>query len=65
MKGKASQAGNGILELVPPSPRFVMFVTKDDGSWTVFEDDEQALRAYRPRRGERTSKHRAYVRRNP
>lgn len=46
-------------------PRYIMFVEREDGSWTVFEDEQKTLAAYRPRRGEHTSTHRAYVRRQP
>ena len=44
-------------------PRYVMFLEREDGTFNVFEDDEKALRSYRPRRGESVSIHAAYVRR--
>lgn len=50
------------IEIKAAPPRWVLFVEREDGTWNVHEDTEQALRAYRPRRGERTSLHRAYVR---
>jgi hypothetical protein len=47
------------------APRHVLIVERTDGSWNVLEDDEKALRAYRPKRDERVSRHRAFVRRTP
>jgi hypothetical protein len=48
-----------------PAPRYVMLVERIDGTFNVFEDDLQALKGYRPKRGERTSIHRAFVRSTP
>lgn len=62
MKRKATE--NQIVFETKP-PRFVLFVERLDGSYNVYEDTEKELRAYRPRKGERTSLHRAYVRREP
>lgn len=53
------------LTFASAAPRNIMFVEYEDGTFRVFEDDEQALKAYRAKRGERTSTHRAFVRRAP
>ena len=44
-------------------PRHVLIIERADGSFAVLEDTEQALRAYRPKRDEQISRHRAFVRR--
>lgn len=62
MKNRAKQI---TFDTPVAPPRFVMFLDRDDGTFNVFEDDEKTLRAYRPRRGERVSIHRAFVRRAP
>lgn len=51
------------IHITSKPARNVLFVEYTDGSFRVFEDDEQALLAYRPKRGEKVSRHRAFVRR--
>ena len=46
-----------------PAPRHILIVERADGSWNILEDEEQVLRAYRPKRDEKVSRHRAFVRR--
>lgn len=50
------------IEIPSREPRYVMFVERADGTFNVFEDTLEALKGYRPKRGERTAIHRAYVR---
>jgi hypothetical protein len=62
---RASQAGRG-YDIPSPKAvhRNVLFVFNSDGTFNVLEDAPEALRAYRPRREEKTSLHRAFVRRS-
>jgi len=46
------------FEVAPP--RWVLIIEREDGTFNVLEDDEKTLRAYRPKRDERTSLHRAF-----
>ena len=62
MKNSAKHAGKGILD-ASVECRHVLIVENGDGTFNVFEDAPEALRKYRPRRGERVSRHRAFVRR--
>jgi len=43
-------------------PRYVLIVERADGTYNVMEDDEKTVRAYRPKKDERVSVHRAFVR---
>lgn len=59
---KASKAaGRGVLESVS-NHRNIMLIERADGTFNVYEDEPKELRKYRPKRGERTSTHRAFVR---
>ena len=53
------------ITFAAPAPRHILIVERADGTWNILEDEEQALRAYRPKRGENVSRYRAYVRRTP
>jgi len=48
------------IETTPP--RWVLIIERTDGTFNVLEDEEKVLRAYRPKRDESTSLHRALVR---
>ena len=41
-------------------PRWVLIIEREDGTFNVLEDDEKTLRAYRPKRDEKASLHRAF-----
>lgn len=43
-------------------PRELLLVERSDGTYSFLEDEPSALKAYRPKRGERLARLRAFVR---
>jgi hypothetical protein len=63
---KATQAGKGYNIPAPKTRhRDILLVENEDGTFNILEDTPKALLAYHPRRDEKTSLHRAFVRRQP
>lgn len=50
------------LDFKSKAPRHILIIERPDGTFNILEDEESVLRAYRPKRDENISRHRATVR---